>query len=399
MLQALTDAIAAAGQENWSSVNHHLQYLIQAAETGMATCVTASEWEQIVALALRVLEAGDFQQRWEVAKLFPKCGKCAIAPLIERLENEELAVEVRWFAGRILGEFDDPASVIALVKLLRQTEEEEVMAMASQALAHLGVTAIEALNHLLEEPSSQALAVQALAQIRRTETIEPLLKVVDSPAADIRATAVEALGSFHDDRILPVLLNALRDPAVKVRKEAAIALGLRSQLCLPPNLVEPLKPLLFDLDERVCQQAAIALGRMGTDEAAEALFPVLKSPATPIWLKLDIVRALGWIDTHQALEYLQQGLRWSDAEVCQEIVRVLGRKELPELRQCATQMLIEFLNSGQQSATQSSLKQAIALSLGELRSSEGKDALLLLANDPDRTVQLHAIAALKKFER
>jgi HEAT repeat protein len=96
-------------------------------------------------------------------------------------------------------------------------------------------------------------------------------------------------------RIPPVLLNALNDPAAVVRKEAVIGLGLRTDLGEELDLLARLKPLLYDFNWDVCQQAAIALGRLGTDEAADALFNVLKSPATPVPLQIDFVRAwAGW---------------------------------------------------------------------------------------------------------
>jgi HEAT repeat protein len=158
--------------------------------------------------------------------------------------------------------------------------------MAATALSSLGDSAIEALASLLSEPDSRLLATTALSQIRRPEIITPLLGVVDDPQVAVRSMAIEALSSFHDSRIPPVLLKALKDHAAVVRKEAVIGLGLRSDLREELDLLNQLKPLLYDFNPDVCQQAAIALGRMGTDEAADALFKVLQSPATPAPFKL-----------------------------------------------------------------------------------------------------------------
>jgi HEAT repeat protein len=326
MQETLKTAIA---QKNWLLVEPYLQGRLSEIET--------SDRQQIVELALQMLEEGDFQQRWEIAKILPKLGTVAIAPLIEILEDEEANLETRWFVGRILSEFNHPSSIIALANLLERAEDEELSSMASQALANLGISAIVALSELLEQPETRLLAVQALAQIRHSEIVTPLLTVVNDPSAKIRTVAIEALSSFYDEPILPVLLNGLQDTASAVRKEAAIALGLRPQERAKFNLVKRLQPLLFDLNLEVAQQAAIALGRLGGDDAARALFPVLKSPATPVWLKLTLVRALGWIETHQSLDYLREGLFWEETEVCQEIVTVLGRLELPPIRQKATQ--------------------------------------------------------------
>jgi HEAT repeat protein len=397
MLKILKTALAAVPQKDWALVNHCLQQLPWEQKERTVSPLQASEWVEVLKIALQVLQEGDFQQKWEVEKIFSKIGKPAIAPLIEMLENENVDSEILWFVVRILSQFDDPAVILALVKFLKHTEDEELSVMVSRSLATIGKAAIEALTHLVAVEESRVMAIQALAQIRRPEIIDPLLAVVDDPLSEIRVTAIEALGSFHDVRIVPVLLKGLQDDAAVVRKEAVIALGLRADRRIQLNLVNRLKPLLYDLNPQVCQQAAIALGRVGTDEAAEALFPVLKSPATPIWLKLDIVRALGWIETVVSLDYLEKGLRWGDLEVCQEIIRVLGTQTLPDLKVKATNIIVDFFHSGQLAATQPQVKQGLAMSLGELGEALAQTLLQELVVDAEQTVRLHALAALKKF--
>ena len=377
-------ATTAAQQQQWALVNQYLQQL--SLEPG-----SLQSEEEAIALAVQVLLEGDFQQRWDTAKLLPKFGQGAIAPLIEILEDEEAELESRWFAGRLLSEFDDPNAIMALTELLRQTEDEELSLMAAQALANIGSTAVEALAGLLFEETTRLLAVQALAVIRRSETIAPLLTVVDDPSPQIRAIAVEALGSFHDPRIPPVLIHKLGDLAATVRKEAVIALGMRSDLTTELNLVNHLQPLLYDFNLEVCRQAAIALGRMGSDQAAEALFGVFTSSATPATLKIDAVRALSWIETMTALEYLGEGLQRSEAD--QEIIVLLGRKTLPPLKAKATQILIDFF----QSVQSPQLKQSLAMSLGELGEPLAMNTLLALSEDAQQSVRLHARAALHKF--
>ena len=378
-------AATAAQQQQWSLVNQSLQQL--PLESGSLPSDTRA---RAIALAVQVLLEGDFQQRWDIAKVLPKFGFGAIAPLVEILEDEDAELETRWFAGRLLSEFDDPKAIMALTNLLRQTEDEELSVMAVQALANIGSTAIEALTSLLAQETTRLLAVQALAVIRRSDIIAPLLTVVNDSSPQVRAIAVEALGSFHDPRIPPVLVQKLGDLAAAVRKEAVIALGMRSDLTTELNLVEHLQPLLYDFNLEVCRQAAIALGRLGSDRAAEALFGVFTSSATPATLKIDAVRALSWIDTMAALDYLQAGL---ESEAAQEIIVLLGRKTLPALKAKATQILINFF----QSVQSPQLKQALAMSLGELGEPQAIDTLLELTEDPQQSVRLHARAALNKL--
>ncbi|MEC4892200.1 MAG: HEAT repeat domain-containing protein [Oscillatoria sp. PMC 1051.18] len=408
MSQILKQARTAAEQENWLEVCNYLRRLPLGKKENSTGELSELAIADAIELAIQVLHQGDFQQRWDIAKLLPKLGEGVVAPLLTILEDEQEDSEVRWFAGRTLGEYDDPAVVISLVKLLQNPDtDEELAAMAAQALGNLGTSAIEELSKLLlpklaidaplVEEQTRLLAVQALAQIRRSEAIEPLLQVVSDRHPEIRTAAIEALSSFHDRRITSILIKALQDPAKAVRKEAAIGLSFRTADLAEFDLVNQIKPLLNDLSIEVCRQAAIALGRFGTDEAADALFRVLKSAATPLVLKIDLVRALAWAETTASLEYLQEGLRWSAPEVCRQIITLLGRVKSPTLKAKATQILIEFLYSGQNATFEATIKQAIATSLGQLGEAQAIEALEKLAGDPERVVKLHAIAALKKL--
>lgn len=398
MLEILEKASTATEQKNWSLVNQWLQQLPLGGKNGSEPLpLEEADFQQALNLALDVLEAGDFQERWDVAKVFPKLGQRAIAPLIELLEDDAADLEVRWFAARILGEFNHPTVITTLVDLLKTAEDEELAAMAAAALSSLGKSAVDALAGLLDDPETRLLATQSLSQIRRSEIIEPLLGVVKDSQIAVRCSAIEALSSFHDLRVPPVLLEALDDRAAAVRKEAAIGLGLRSDLWEELNLLNRLKPLLHDFNRDVCQQAAIALARSGTDEAAEALFEVLKSPATPVPLQIDFVRALGWVETAKALDSLQQALAHVSVECVAEIVRTLGRVEEAALKLKAAQILLDFFHSKHPATNSATVKQGLAQAWGQLGEISAMDALVGLLAEPADSVRLHAIAALKNF--
>lgn len=402
MLNVVEQATTAAQQLNWSLVIQCLQTLPLGntdrrptnQDLESATLIDRN-LAQVLNLALAVLNGGDFQERWEIAKIIPKLGERAITPLIEILQDEEADLELRWFAIRILGGFADPIIITTLLDFLKTSEDAELASMAAATLSSVGERAIEALSSLLLVLESRLLATKALAQIRRPQTITPLLSVVHDSDAAVRAMAIEALSSFHDPRIPPILIEALKDLTATVRKEAVIGLGLRADLEQELDLINRLKPLLYDINGDVCQQAAIALGRLGTEAAVQALFEVLQSSATPIPLQLELIRVLGWIETATSLDCLRQASKTSTVDTALEIVRVLGRVTQPNLKTKAVQILIENL---QQPAVQSNLvKQAIAQSWGELGEVEAVDALLGLLAEPAMSVRLHAIAALKNF--
>ena len=356
--------------------------------------------EQAVSLAIEALEWGDFQDRWEIAKVLPNLGNGAIAPLISILEDEDADTEQRWFAARILGKFDRPEVIQALVELVKNSDEE-LSQIAAETLGNFGPRAIESLATLLLQEDSRQFATAALAQIRRTETIAPLLSVVGDSQVAVRAHAIEALSSFRDSRIPPVLVAALKDPATAVRKEAVRALGVRAYLDAELDLVNLLKPLLSDIRLEVCQQAAIAIGRLKTDAAAATLFELLRSPLTPVELQIETVRALSWSETAAALEYLQQTLIAeypnTNSFVCQEIVTVLGRVEKPELKAKAAEITIDLHKTRHPAVESVEIKQSLALGLGQLGDMRALDVLIQMLADADTSVRLHCMAALKQL--
>ncbi|MBE9005981.1 HEAT repeat domain-containing protein [Fortiea sp. LEGE XX443] len=393
--QLLVQAQTAYDADDWSSLIQYLQQLILVEDNQHSETVNS---ELLLKLALPVLEMGDFQQRWEIAKVLVRLGNIAIAPLIDILEDEDAEEELRWYAARTLGEFQHPDAIASLVELLKTSEDEELKGIAATALGQMGSDAIAALSELLQSEDTRLLAVRSLAYIRRQETITPLLSVVQDTQVVVRATALEALSSFHDQRIPPVLLQALDDVAATVRRVAVLGLGFRPDLNSELNLVVRLQTKLYDFNVEVCCAAAISLARMGDDHAATYLYQVLISLHTPTILQLEIIRALIWVGTVSGLEYLQKVIEQSTSEtVWQEIVTVLGRVEKPQLTPKATEILLELLRLHHPAIEIANIKSAIALSLGQLGSQQAIIPLTTLMKDSNEQVKLHAIAALKKL--
>ncbi len=391
--EILEHAQTAANHQDWGRLGQNLQQLLSNEDFSQSERAVFSEPNATIVLldlAMQVLESGGFQERWDIAKLFPNFGIDAIAPLIELLNDEDAELEAQWFAVRILGSFNHPRVIEALIELLKTSQSEELNSMAVSVLASLGKTAVSMLETLLAQNSTRLLATQALGQIRRSETVPLLMQVIHDPDVQIRAIAIEALSSFHSAEITQVLIEALQDLAVQVRLAAVAGLGFRQD---HTNLVIYLRPLLMDLNLEVCRQSAIALGRLGTPQAATALYEVLNLPHTPKNLAIELVRALGWIALPEALSSLEAALlHLPFSETVQlEIIQALGRVDAIELKSQATEILLTVLPQLQSTA----IRQAIALSLGQLGNVEAMNALVALLADKDDGVRFHAISALK----
>jgi len=343
--------------------------------------------------ALQTLMQGSFQDRWDIAKIIPGLGEESIAPLGQLLQHPDS--EVRWFAARILGEFNHPQAINFLVELLA-TPEEELRAIASKSLAKLGEQNIPTLAARLGDPATRLLVVQALSQIYSEEIVPPLLGVIGDKDEMVRTTAIAALQSYEAPEIIPVLIHVLTDPVASVRCEAVTGLGLLASRSQPPvevqDLVKLLTPYLRDLNLDVAQRTAIALRRIGTDLAVVSLGEFLCQNSAPLNLQIEIIRQLGWIAQTSVFPYLQWGLDQGSPELWLEIVISLGRLET--LKSPACKFLVNLLDTKHPALARTDIRQALASSLGHLREPAGRAALVQLLDDPERSVQLHSQFAL-----
>ena len=349
--------------------------------------------------ALNQLIEGDFQTRWEATKRLSVLGKGAISYLIPLLKDVELNWEVRWFAARALGTFDEETAALdALIQLLQQTHEPELIAIAAEGLSHFGEKGIEALIHLLKTPTHRLTAVQALANIQHTAVLLPLLDVSDDSNPAIRKVAIAALGNFREPQVDTVLINAIKDTADSVRIEAIANLGMRSNLLNSTNLVDILLPGLWDINPEVSKATAIALGRLGTETAVSSLARVLHSPHTPQTLQVQIARALGWVEKESALRALMSAQQTATMTVKVEIVETLSLFRSPHLRQQASVILTNWLQTLVVTPDDAPhLKRAIALALGHLQHYPAIDLLKTLTQDADAQTSLYAEAALRQL--
>lgn len=388
---------------NWLLINQYLQQLQQANIDKKQPSFELNSQDflshqQRLELSLKILEYGDFQQRWEVAKIIPQFGNIAISYLIKILEDETQDSEQRWFAGKILGEFDQPQVVHSLLNLLKTNPDEELRDITANALANLGTSAIQGLHQLLKQPEHRLLATKTLAKIRRSEVILSLLAVVYDPNPEVRAIVIETLGSFHDQRTFPILSEALNDPTSIVRKEAVMALGFWANIIDQSILLEHLQPLLYDLNLEICQQAAIAISRLNNDQSPQVLFPLLSSNTTPIPLQLTVIKCLGWLESRSSVNYLAQALTLVEPEIITEIIQVLGRLKNTQLISFATNILINFYKSQPPSLEQVSIRKILAYSLGNLDLNLAQTTLMELQKDQYPAVRLHAQTALKNIK-
>ncbi len=356
-----------------------------------------------LASVLTELEQGDFASRWETAKHIPDFGDSAIACLIDLLDKNVEDPELQWFVARILGQYHHADAVMALAQLLQNTEDDDVAEIAAQMLAQIGPQAIDTLATLLESQPSRMLVVSALSQIQDAAIVPILLTVVMDENASVRRQVIETLSRFHHAQIIPALLQGLADLNAQVRQVAIAGISYRAHLLQEQghDPVTLIQPFLKDLDIQVCQTAALALGRLGTNVAAQAL-RTASAEKIPIPLKLTIVQALGQMGNDQSVQVLQKlwPQRKSSLQVVDEedqtlAAAIINALALNRPTDQSTQVLIHCLHH--QPMSDLALQKSIASALGQSGDLQAIPELIQLLGTPDMGVRLHAIAALKQI--
>lgn len=350
-----------------------------------------------LSIALNSLIDGDFQARWDAAKQIVTVGQPAIPFLVSFIKDEELDWEVRWFAARALGYLEDVEALHALVDLLRQTQDPELIAIAAEGLSRFEEAGVAALIQLFETPAYRQIAIQGLANIRHRAALPTLLIGAQDADAAVREIATIALSHFKDPEVDQALLGAVQDPATAVRQEAITCLGLRPHLLETVNLVDILLPGLWDLQPGVYHATAAALGRLGTESAVTHLSRVLHAPQTPDPLKIALVRALSWIDKDSALMALLLSRQTASVAVQLESVEALTRFRAESLRNQAGEALCDWLTGLLNHAGAGEIKRAIALALGQLRHQAARTLLHRLETTSEAQTQLYAKAALRQL--
>ena len=138
------------------------------------------------------------------------------------------------------------------------------------ALIRRGKSALVAVTAALENASTDPIAKRHLLWVldalagATTEATYPLIELLKSPVADLRAQSARALGEHNVPIAAEPLEPLLKDPEPSVRLQAVIALGRVGNAEAMPALL----PLLADRDVYLAYSARQALRRIGDWPAA-----------------------------------------------------------------------------------------------------------------------------------
>ncbi|MCO6438591.1 MAG: HEAT repeat domain-containing protein [Phycisphaerae bacterium] len=281
-------------------------------------------------------------------------GDCsrAVGVLIDALAHEH--DRVRRNAARALGWMGGGASAELkehfseeMIRTLRQTVEE-------RAVGPLGTVVADRKSDIRPEAAE---ALRRLTSPRDSET-DALIEALRDGDAKIRRPVVTALGTIGSDRAVDALIASLSDSDGDVRELAAEALGKTGS----HRAVEPLVRLLLERSRKATEEEwgeryalALALGRIGSDQALDALLGALGDPHA--WVRSQAAEQLGKLGAEKAVAGLTYLLKDPDRGV----------------------------------------RGAAAIALGDVGSADAVDALMNALQDEDDYVRLHAAESLGKI--
>jgi HEAT repeat protein len=209
-----------------------------------------------------------------------------------------------------------------------------------------------------DDPQLRASAARQLGITRPLGVWNELLAALDDPDPGVRMAAADALGRINDPAAVPGLLITIEHPSEQIRLGSARALGMMGV----EAAVEPLQAMLLQGEGLEVSVAGEALGRIGGQQATDALLSALADPRPtarwhvsmaaleemgepavgPLVLILDsgdaharrnAAQALGWIGSSSSAEALAQALKKDrDATVRAQAAWALGEIGDPATR-------------------------------------------------------------------
>lgn len=235
-------------------------------------------------------------------------------------------------------------------------------------------------------------AIEALTQIGDRESIDPIIKLLESPSETVRFAAIEALGKIPSRKTSKSLMEHIpraEDYEKKITVKSLLRTGTVPSM---PGITDLLTEML-KTDE--WEDIAVALQGLSYLKDKKAI-PVILDLAGSLDLSVpdsedklhmlkDSLRRIGCVEI--LIDILKDNsVRYKGKILAIEILGEMGCKE-------AVSTLIELLHFNYRDIRRSSIK-----SLSQMETDEAKDSLIEAVMDPDSHVRKTAVRALGKIK-
>lgn len=224
-----------------------------------------------------------------------------LAMLIEQLQSLDAKQRSRAIFKLQPGAVNDTDAIDALVHVLCNDEDVNIVEDATWVLVRYGVLTLPALLKQVEHenPRVRHNIVHALGKIGDKQAVPALIHATGDVDQAVRLKAVYGLGQIGDPQAIGTLIASLNDPVMDVRwtaSEAVQLFGDKALLHLLHALTMP--------SAQVRELAANLLGDLADNRSVD---PLLVALETDDWqVKLAIIEALGNIGDNRALPMIKQ---------------------------------------------------------------------------------------------
>ncbi len=307
----------------------------------------------------------------------------AVPALIEALKSDE-DLFVRNAAAQSLGQLGDSRAVEPLISVM--LKDIAVREQASKALADIDgpivETRLKSLAHD-KDPIARGYALDALALLNTDGHLSSFFEEsMKDPSPSVRHRAAEALRASVSSAGHPSdpLVGLLHSADPEVRANIIEDMGLSQEAAYVPFLIEAASK---DPEDGVRKNACVALGRIGTDEATDALIRLLDDPKAPTRA---VLRGLAYTKNERALEpiiaaYEREGFPKEEA------IGTLAEIGGPKVTDFLTKRL---------AAESGAVRRSILDAIANMKDKEAVKALIATF-ERDKDNQIRIIKALKSI--
>jgi len=322
--------------------------------------------EPVMGRVLEVFHSGDEDAVLGAGIALARIGRPAVPHLIAALEDDDVvAVATAANALSSIGKRDATAVVAAFDPLVMAVRRHAAAAETRPGIGHVG-----------NEAKAAAAALGALGALGDTRALAMTIYMLDHPNRAIGQAAAEAIKAFGPKAAAPVL-------AAWRRGEAQTEWGVTAlRLTGDPKVVDL---LIEALETDAAWHAALALGEIGDERAAEPLLGVLQDKAANRLVRARAADALGKLKYAPAVPTLVAGL--DDPHVS---VQSASAKALGVIGDKSAVMPLIFAPQRSNPATIANA----ARSLGQLGDRRASGALVALVGHGEQRVRSAATTAL-----
>jgi HEAT repeat protein len=230
--------------------------------------------------------------------------------LIARLESPDAVQRSQAMFQLQPGQINDDRAISALVSILCNDPDLNIVEDATWVLVRYGAAAASALLERFGHENARARhnIAHALGKLADSQTVPHLIAATQDADASVRLKSVYALGQIGDERAIDSLIERLDDPVQDIQWTAREVLEAFGKKALP-HLIHA----LTNGSMQVRELSASLLGDIGDNRAVE---PLIAAVETEHWgVRFAIVEALGKIGDTRAVPLIQRTTADTDPRV------------------------------------------------------------------------------------